>query len=332
MTALKKFERLESLGLWKKTQTSQKKEVIVSFGDASLVLSDSHDTPLSHWALDAIEIRAIDDERVIYTPDRDGFETLEISDPTMNYAINKLCKAIHKPKSQRGRIRLLSTGLIIVLFSLLAFFWLPGALADYATRVVSDAKAREIGAKLMPYITQYSGQPCRLDVTDPIIRKLEKRLVEDSRNTVFIVDLGARYSIHLPGRLILANRSLVENFPEPEVLSGFVLMEKALQDKAPALRSLFLQAGTIATLSFLVSGTIDDKILANYAKNRMAKPMILPDAKILLKRFKAADISSTPFARVLNNRVLENGDPVKGEYQPILTDPEWLELQSICEG
>jgi len=48
MTALEKFERLESLGLWKETETSQKKEVIVSFGNASLVLSDNLDTPLTH--------------------------------------------------------------------------------------------------------------------------------------------------------------------------------------------------------------------------------------------------------------------------------------------
>ncbi|MFK5998819.1 MAG: hypothetical protein QM492_12025 [Rhodobacterales bacterium] len=332
MTALEKFERLESLGLWKETETSQKKEVIVSFGNASLVLSDNLDTPLTHWALDAVQIIDADDERVIYAPDKAGFETLEISDPTMNHAIKKLRKALHKPKLKRGRIRLLSIGLTVVLFSLLATLWLPGALADYAVGVISDTKAREIGEKLMPYITQYSGQPCRSGVTDPIIRKLENRLVGNSGDTVFIADLGARYSIHLPGRIILLNRSLVERFPEPEVLAGFVLMESTLQDKTPALRNLFLQAGSIKTLSFLITENIGAKILARFAEQQMTKPLILPDAQTLLKRFQVADISSTPFARVLNNSTLEKDDPVKGVYQPILTDPEWLKLQAICEG
>ena len=70
MTALEKFDRLESLGLWKESETSQKKEVIVSFGKASLVLSNSHDTPLTHWSLGTVEIRETDDERMIYAPDK----------------------------------------------------------------------------------------------------------------------------------------------------------------------------------------------------------------------------------------------------------------------
>jgi hypothetical protein len=332
MTALKKFERLESLGLWKETRTSQKKEVIVSFGKASLVLSDNTDTPLTHWALGALEINTADEERVVYTPDKSGFETLEISDPTMNRAIAKIRNAIRKPKSHRGRIRLLSTGLIVFSLSLLAAFWLPGAVADYATRIVSDTKAREIGAKLMPYINQYSGLPCQSENSDPVIRKLEDRLIGQSDNTLFIADLGARYSTHLPGGIILANRVLVEDFPQVEVLAGFVLMEQTLQDNNSALRSLFLDAGTVATLSFLVTGNIDDDVLGAFAKNQMTRPVDTPDTETLLARFKTAGISSTPYAKALNNQALQDGDPVTGVYDPILDDPEWLALQAICEG
>jgi len=332
MTALEKFERLESLGLWKETQSSQKKEVIVSFGKASLVMSDNKDTPLTHWTLGTIEINTADNERVIYAPDKNGFETLEISDPTMNRAIAKVRKAIRKPRTQRGRIRLLSTALIALCLSLLAVFWLPTALADYTTAAVSDAKAREIGAKLMPYINQYAGLPCRTTATTPVIRKLENRLMGINGNTLFIADLGARYSTHLPGGIILTNRVLVEDFPGIEALAGFVLMERALQESDSALHTLFIEAGTIATLSFLVTGNISDKVLGRFAKNQMTRPLVLPDQKTLLALFKTADISSTPFAKTLNNQTLQDGDPVKGPYEPILTDPQWLALQSICEG
>lgn len=332
MTALDKFERLESLGLWKETQASQKKEVIVSFGKTSLVLSNNKDTPLTHWALGAIEIIAVIGERVIYGPDKNGFETLEISDPTMNRAIAKVRKAIRKPRLQRGRIRLLTTALIALCLSLLAVFWLPTALADYTTAAVSDAKARELGAKLMPYINQYAGLPCRTTATNPVIRKLENRLIGTNGNTLFIADLGARYSTHLPGGIILTNRVLVEDFPGVETLAGFVLMERALQESNPALHALFIEAGTIATLSFLVTGNISDKVLGHFAKNQMTRPLVLPDPKTLLALFKTADISSTPFAKALDNQTLQNSDPVKGPYEPILTDPQWLALQSICEG
>jgi hypothetical protein len=332
MTALEKFDRLESLGLWKESETSQKKEVIVSFGKASLVLSDNHDTPLTHWSLGAVEIRETGDERVLYAPDKTGFETLEITDPTMNRAIAKIRKAIRKPKSHRGRIRLLSTALITLCLCLLGIFWFPAALTDYTAQIISEAKAREIGARLMPHINQYAGPPCQATGTDFVIRKLEDRLMETSHNTLFITDMGARYSTHLPGGIILANRSLVEGFSGPEVLAGFVLMERALQKQHPAIRALFSQAGPIATLSFLVNGDINDAVLGAFAKNLMTRSMTLPDTPALLEMFKAVDISSTPFADAINNQILAEGDPVKGAFKPILTDPEWLALQSICEG
>ena len=332
MTALDKFERLESLGLWKENKTSQKKEVIVSFGKASLVLSDNKDTPLTHWALGALEIRAADNERMIYAPDKNGFETLEITDPTMNRAIAKVRKSIRKPKSYRGRIRLFSTILIAFCLCLLAAFWFPNALTDYTTQIVSNAKAREIGARLMPHINQYAGQPCQTSNTDPVIRKLENRLIKTSGNTLFIADLGARYSTHLPGGIILTNRILLKDFTGPEVLAGFVLMERTLQDSDPALHALFAEAGPVAMLSFLVTGNISDAILSTFAKNQMTKPLVLPDTQTLLALFKTVDISSTPFANALNNQELAADDPIKGPFKPILTDPEWLTLQSICEG
>jgi hypothetical protein len=331
MTALDKFDRLESLGLWKETQSSQKKEVVVSFGKASLVLSDK-DTPITHWALNAVEISASSDDQVIYTPDKNGFETLEISDPTMNRAITKIQKEIRRPRSHRGRIRLLSIGLIVISFCLLATFWLPTALAEYTATAVSDAKAREIGAKLMPHINQYAGKPCRTNASSYVIRKLEDRLIGSDNNTLFIADLGARYSTHLPGGIILTNRALVEDFDGPEVLAGFILMEKALREHNPALKELFINAGPIATISFLVSGHIDDGILAKFAKNQITAPFNMPKTATLLDLFEATNISSTPFANALNNKELQISDPVTGTYEPLLTDPQWLTLQSICEG
>jgi len=56
MTALKKYERLESPGLWRDTPGGQRREVIVAFREATLVLSDPRtDSPLSHWSLPAVE-------------------------------------------------------------------------------------------------------------------------------------------------------------------------------------------------------------------------------------------------------------------------------------
>ena len=56
MTALKKYQRLECSGLWRETPQDQRREVLVRFGDATLVLSDPKSgEAVSHWSLPAIE-------------------------------------------------------------------------------------------------------------------------------------------------------------------------------------------------------------------------------------------------------------------------------------
>ncbi len=336
MTALKKFERLESLGLWKETETSQKVETVVSFGKSSLIISDHKDTPLTHWALGAIEIVSSDEDCTVYAPDKEYTETLEVTDQTMNRAIAKVRKDIRRPKSHRGRIRLLSAGLVAVSFGLLSLFWLPKALADYTTAAVTDAKSREIGAKLMPYINQYAGTPCRKGETLTSVRKLEDRLIGGDHSTLFISDLGARKSMHLPGGIILANKTLVENYDGAEILAGYVLMERALQNETPAINTLFLEAGTIATISFLATGQIKNSVLEKFAKNTITGAMDQPDSATLLELFKSANLPSTPFAMTLApseaTQALITDNPVSGPYEPLLTDPQWLALQSICES
>ncbi|KAB7613670.1 hypothetical protein F9L33_09850 [Amylibacter sp. SFDW26] len=336
MTALKKFERLESLGLWKETETSQKVETVVSFGKSSLVISDHKDTPLTHWALGAIEIVTSDEGCTIYAPDKEHTETLEITDQTMNRAIEKVRKEIRRPRSHRGRIRLLSAGAIVTSLGLLSIFWLPKALADYTTSAITDAKSREIGAKLMPYINQYAGTPCRKGETLTSVRKLEDRLIGGEHSTLFISDLGARKSMHLPGGIILANKTLVENYDGAEILAGYVLMEKALQHESPALHTLFLEAGPIATISFLVTGEIKGDVLEQFAKDRITGAMSQPDSVALLELFKSTNLPSIPFAKTLNasdaTQALIDGNPVTGPYEPLLTDPQWLALQTICEN
>ena len=58
MTALKKYQRLESPGLWRDTPEAQRREVVVAFREATLVLSDPRtERALTHWSLPAVERR-----------------------------------------------------------------------------------------------------------------------------------------------------------------------------------------------------------------------------------------------------------------------------------
>ena len=51
MTALDRYLRLEAVGLWRERADAPAREVIVSFGRSTLVLTDLEERPLGHWAL-----------------------------------------------------------------------------------------------------------------------------------------------------------------------------------------------------------------------------------------------------------------------------------------
>ena len=84
MTALKKYQRLESPGLWRETPDAQRRDVVVAFREATLVLFDPKtEKPLSHWSLPAI-LRANPGELpAIFVPAPEDDESLEIDDTMM---------------------------------------------------------------------------------------------------------------------------------------------------------------------------------------------------------------------------------------------------------
>ncbi|MFZ1345456.1 MAG: hypothetical protein WAS32_00905, partial [Tabrizicola sp.] len=88
MTALRKYQRLECGGLWRETPQDQRREVLVRFGDATLVLSDPKSgAAVSHWSLPAIERINKGQEPAIFAPGSDASESLELDDSDMIAAL-----------------------------------------------------------------------------------------------------------------------------------------------------------------------------------------------------------------------------------------------------
>ena len=108
MTALSKYDRLEATGLWRINPSEQRREVVVSIGDATLIISDINDTALTHWSLAAVEKAIFSDEVAIFFPDGDPEETLELafSEKEMIEAIDILRQAVLRTRPHPGRVRL----------------------------------------------------------------------------------------------------------------------------------------------------------------------------------------------------------------------------------
>ncbi len=96
MTALNQYQRLEAAGIWRETPQAQARDVIVSFGDATLVLTDPRsEVPLAHWSLPAVMRLNPGKNPARYAPGGvDADEELEIEDDLMIAAIAKLHRVI----------------------------------------------------------------------------------------------------------------------------------------------------------------------------------------------------------------------------------------------
>ncbi len=144
MTALKDFQRLECAGIWRATADAQRRDVIVSLGDATLVICDQKGTALSHWSLPAIERLNPGSRPALFRPGRTRLNSLELDDDTMIRGITRVHTAIERRRPHPGRLRLcrLLGGSATIRAWRWRLFWLPGAMIDYTASVIPASQAR----------------------------------------------------------------------------------------------------------------------------------------------------------------------------------------------
>lgn len=339
MTALTKYARLEATALWRARPEDQRRDVVVSIGDATLVITDMKDQALTHWSLAAVARANPGQMPAIFHPDGDTGETLELgADETeMIEAIEKLRLTIERRRPHPGRLRWLLTGATMAGLAALAVFWLPDAMLRHTVSVVPLVKRAEIGQALLGRITRVSGQPCADPAGVAALSHLSARVLGPDGARLVVLPAGIVDTAHLPGRTILLNRALVEDPEDPEVTAGFVLVEAERARAKDPLEALLLHAGIWSSLRLLTTGALTDEVLDAYAEYLVtAEQAPLPDTT-LLDAFKAAELRTTPYAYALDvsgeaTLGLIEADPYSTTPKPILSDGDWLRLQAICGG
>ena len=341
MTALSKYQRLEASGLWRADADAQRTDVIVSIGDATLVITDMRERALAHWSLAAVERANPGTRPAIYHPDGDPGETLELpeTEKEMVEAIEKLRGAIERHRPHPGRVRLISLLMSFAAVLALGIFWLPGAARDHAVRVVPQVKRDEIGAALLRHVQTVTGPSCRDEAAGAALTRLAKRLpAPTGPGTLAVVRAGVTPSIHLPGGTILLSHTLVEDFEDPDILAGYIIAERLRTQMHDPLSDLLDHGGLSASIRLLGTGEMKDEVLKSYAKHLLTSPPREVPENILLAGFKAWKVRSTPYAYARDvsgetTLALIEGDPFAGSApQAVLSDADWLRLQGICGG
>lgn len=340
MTALKNYDRLEATGLWRASPDEQRTEVVISVGEATLVLTDMQDRPLAHWSIPAVSRANPGHRPAIFYPDGDPGETLEIAatEGAMIDAIEQLRTAVERRRPHPGRLRFVMLAGSLAAAGALAVFWLPGAVREHALRVVPDVKRAAIGDALMQQISVVTGPPCRAPGGRAALATLAERLPGISAGQITILRGGVASTASLPGGAILVNHTLVEDYDEPDVVAGFALAQSLRAQYADPLDDLLRTGGIMASLRLLTTGDPGEVALQRYGEAMLTRPPAAVPEEVLLQAFEEAGLRSTPYAYARDisgesTLALIEADPFAAEVpEPLLLDADWLRLQGICGG
>ncbi|MFD1883057.1 hypothetical protein [Paracoccus pacificus] len=337
MTALSEYQRLEAQGTWRPSPKGRRREVIVSFGDATLILSDpKSELPVSHWSLPAVYRRNPDRLPAIYSPGRDPDEELEISDELMIAAIEKVHRVLESRRPHPGRLRgglMLASVLAMVL---VAVIWLPQALINHALRVAPPAQRQAIGDAVLAEVVRATGAPCQRPGGLAAIDRLARNLGDPgARFTVLPMAISEAW--HLPGNVTIIGKPLIEDQPSPEAAAGHLVAARLAAATTDPLRDVLQYAGTRATLSLLTSGALPPGALDGYGERLLSSPPARPESEPLLAKFAEVGISSEPYARSIDptgESVLSliEADPFRTALpeRPVLSPEDWTVLKRIC--
>jgi hypothetical protein len=339
MTALEKYARLETTGLWRADPEAQRIEVVVSFGDATLVILSGSGRPLSHWSLPAVVRLDRDGLPAVYAPDADASETLEIEDDLMISAIDRVRAALARTRPRRGQLRQSVVGASLFVLLLLAVFWLPGALMRQTLSLVPEAKRAEIGTTLLGHVQRETGATCRGPVGTIALGELTRRLFGDATRVQIVVVPGdLPQALDLPGGIIVLDSAMIEQATDPAVVAGYVLAAIASRTSPDTLAPVLDSAGMTGTLRLLATGNVPSDVLAAHAAGLVAAPPLLPPVETATAVFSRAAVPIVPWATAVDpegtaSAALRAADPLAGQPgSPVLSDDDWIGLQAICQS
>jgi hypothetical protein len=338
MTALRKYQRLECGGLWRETPQDKRREVLVHFGEATLVLSDPKSgTAISHWSLPAVVRINRGEEPAVFAPGPEAAESLELDDPEMIAALGAVRHAVQVATARPGRLRtylLAGSALLVVLA---AVVWMPGALVRHTASVVPPAQRADIGQVVLDDLSRVTGATCRNQLGLQALAALSERVFGPVDTPIlYVMPDGVETPLHLPGDVIILPRRVIEQANGPEAAAGAALVERLRGKAEDPMIPLLQFAGLPATFQLLTTAKLPDEAFAGYGEAVLrAAPVALSDES-LIDAFEAAQVPASPYALAMDPDGLATGalverDPYKGlAPSPLIPDDSWVALQGIC--
>ena len=337
MTALREYQRLESSGLWRADNDAQRRDVMVAFGSATLVIADSAGRPLTHWSLPAIIRRNPGVRPAIFAPFDSDAETVEIEDAYMIDAIEKVLRSVARSQPKRGKLRQYITVGIIATTAALAVFWLPDALTRQTVSVVPAVKRAEIGATILGHVQRLTGPRCRNPDGLDALNVLKIRLLGVDRTTqIVVLPQLAQGAVALTGGIILLDRRIIENADDPAVPAGYIVAAQTAREQMDPLGPVLRAVGLRQTVHLLTTGDLSSQALQSHARTITQADPDFPSDIDLIAGFERAKIPTAPFAYARDKtgqrtaNLIAQDTFAQRDEPLILSDANWIRLQGIC--
>ena len=326
MTALKGYARLESGGLWRETPEAQRRDVIVSFGKATLVIGDSAGRALAHWSLAAVERLNGSDVPAVYAPDIAAGETLEIDDPLMIEAIETVRRGVARRRPRPRILRNVISVALVGATAAAAFLWLPGALERQALDTLPAVKRSEIGATVLGLMQAEAGAVCRDAGARTVLATLHARLFgAGSVGQIVVMPLAGADVVALPGHILVVDAGLIAEVDDPAVVAGSLLAGELVA--GDPLEPILDAGGFAAVVRLLTTSDLPRDVLEDYALTRLDMPRTVLSAAELAPAFEQARVALAPFA---TRSGIDLGPMPETETVPVLDDRDWVRLQVAC--
>ncbi len=263
MTALAQYQLLEAEGRYFDGQTAAPREVIVKFGDASLMILDMQDTPITHWPLATLRSLGATGPGLSLIPDYGGDERLMVQDTQMIDAIRAVCPKLDKSEPVSGRrwSRIAGWTALAGASLYLIMFHLVPALSDQMAEMIPPDAEIAMGEKMTEefasLLSRFEEQRfCSTPEGDRALGRMVARL-EDSADlylplNVRVLDHKMINAFALPGGQVVLFRGLIDAADTPEEVAGVLAHEIGHVAHRDPTRLTLRSAGTAGLLGLML--------------------------------------------------------------------------------
>jgi hypothetical protein len=330
MTALEKYVRLEALGQWREGPGAAPREVVVSFGDATLVLTDLAERPLGHWALAGVQAVGRDGPATVYAMTRDGAETLTIRDADMVEAIAAVSRAhrLRDPEPPAPPRRSWAPwALAAAALAALAAAG-PPLVAAQAARMMPPEAVEEFGDRMLLQLMAARGPLCGDADGRRALATLAATVAQGSPARLRALDLGGAPAALLPGPTVALDRAALAQADDPAEVAGWIALALSREAMRPGPERLAAAVGPAAALRYVLTGELSEAALARATRAALSSPE--PEEILAAyERLRTAGLATGPFADGLRRAGVE-APPGTAEGAAALSDRDWVALQGLC--